>query len=100
MHQTTSGGATMAPMEVPELNQPVATDFSLSGNHSETTLMAAGMAADSEKPSRARKKDSDNQPVVKACSIQATDQNTVKTAKPMRVPIISSRYPAIGCISI
>ncbi|MCP1575089.1 hypothetical protein J2S30_003468 [Herbaspirillum rubrisubalbicans] len=90
----------MAPSEVPELNQPTATDFSLSGNHSATAFMPEGMAAASVKPISARKPASDSQPVAPACSTPASDHSTPNRAKPMRSPIRSTTKPQTGCMIV
>ena len=90
----------MAPNDVPTLNQPVATDFSLSGNHSATAFMPDGMAAASVKPMKARKPASDSQPVAPACSTPENDQSTANSAKPMRKPIKSTMKPHTGCMRV
>src|ERR1043165_6532358 len=52
--QKTTGGVTIAPMLVPELNIPVASARSFLGNHSATVLIAAGKLPASPRPSRKR----------------------------------------------
>ena len=53
IHGTISG-VSSAPMFVPELNNPVAKARSRFGNHSATTLIAAGKLPASPRPSRNR----------------------------------------------
>ena len=53
IHGTISG-VSSAPMFVPELNNPVAKARSRFGNHSATTLIAAGKLPASPRPSRKR----------------------------------------------
>ena len=50
----TMSGVSTAPILVPELKRPVANARSLLGNHSATTLIAAGKLPASPKPSARR----------------------------------------------
>jgi hypothetical protein len=52
--QGTTAGVSSAPMLVPELKIPVANARSRFGNHSATTLMAAGKFPASPRPSTKR----------------------------------------------
>ncbi len=72
------------------LNQPIATERSLAGNHSVVAFTPAGMPAASVRPSRPRKKAMLCQPVASAALAQASDQARANTAKPILVPIASS----------
>ena len=89
--QTTSGGASNAPTDEPMLNQPIATERSLAGNHSVVALTPAGMPAASVRPNTPRKKARLCQLVDHAAAAQATDQASAKRPKPSFVPIVSSR---------
>jgi len=54
MQKMTSGGASIAPSEVPVLSQPAAIERSLAGNHWLIVFMPAGKIAASLTPSMAR----------------------------------------------
>ncbi len=90
MHQTTSGGATSAPTDEPMLNQPVAIERSLAGNHSDVARKADGKPAASVTPSMARNTASDTQLPAVLCRMQTTDQAPANSAKPSLVPSTSS----------
>jgi len=87
---TTSGGASTAPIDEPMLNQPIATDRSLAGNHSVVALTPAGMPADSVAPSKPRNTARPCQEVANAVAQQASDQARAKIANPSLVPMASS----------
>ena len=89
MVHTTSGGAHRAPIEEPMLNQPMAIERSLAGNHSVVAFTPAGMPAASVRPSMPRNSAMLCQPVAMAAQAQATDQASAKTAKPSLVPMAS-----------
>src|SRR5438270_13265992 len=95
MLHTTSGGAAIAPTDEPMLNQPVATERSLAGNHSPTTFNPAGITDDSAPPKRARQRLNCHQFTASPCSMLAADQANANSAKPIRVPTRSSTYPAM-----
>src|SRR5689334_25105047 len=69
--QITRGGATMAPTELPVLNQPVATERSLAGNQRVEVLTPDGIAAASLMPSRPRNRAMVCQPPANACKAAA-----------------------------
>src|SRR3954447_21222129 len=98
--QTTSGGAIMAPTELPVLNQPVATDRSLAGNHRVEVFTPDGIAAASLTPSNPRKKAIDCQLPEKACRAAAVPHRKAARAYPSLSPIRSVMKPAIGCIRL
>jgi hypothetical protein len=81
------------------LNQPIATERSLAGNHSLVAFTPAGMPAASATPSKPRKNARLCQPVDHAAAAQASDHAIAKAAKPILVPMVSSRYPATGCMN-
>ncbi|MNP35600.1 hypothetical protein D3C76_1289400 [compost metagenome] len=95
---TTSGGASKAPSDEPILNQPIATERSLAGNHSVVALTPAGKPAASVMPSSPRMKAMLCQPVARAAPAQASDQAMANTAKPSLVPMKSMNQPATGCM--
>jgi len=95
---TTSGGASNAPKDEPMLNQPMATERSLAGNHSVVALTPAGKPAASVMPSNPRRNAMLCQPLARAAPAQASDQAKAKTAKPSLVPMKSMSQPAIGCM--
>ena len=97
---TTRGGASIAPKEVPTLNQPVAADRSAPRNHSPMAFMPAGIAVASVAPSPPRRTASPTQPPANACSMPATDHRAANRAKPARRPIRSSTKPQTGCIRV
>lgn len=82
MNQTTRGGAIIAPIDVPVLIQPVATDRSLAGNHWLMAFMPAGKMVASRTPSRLRKKASAGQLEARPWSMLAMAQPNAKIAKP------------------
>ena len=96
----TSGGASSAPSEVPTLKKPTAIDFSLSGNHSATAFMPAGIAAASVSPIRPRAPASETQPVTPPCRQPAIDHNAANSAKPSRKPMASTISPQTGCMIV
>src|ERR1700733_8371223 len=78
-HQNTSGVATPAPIDEPMLNQPVAIERSLAGNHSEVALRPEGMPAASVRPSMPRNTASEIQPLAAPCSMHAPDHAMAKS---------------------
>src|SRR5260370_33002163 len=87
--QTTSGGASSAPMDEPMLNQPIATERSLAGNHSLVAFTPAGMPPASAMPSTPRKNARLLQPVDHAPAAQAQYQDVGKRAKHVFDPPVS-----------
>src|SRR6202000_857533 len=93
------GAPTPPPRGEPMLNQPIATDRSLAGNHSLVALTPAGMPAASARPSTPRNSARLRQPVAQAAAAQATDHASANAAKPSLVPTVSSTKPATGCMN-
>ena len=100
MQKATSGGAIMLPTLVPIWNTLVASGRSRGGNHSDTVLAPAGMAAASLAPSSARNTARLGQPVASACAMLASAQPSAKRKKPSRVPSASSTPPATVCMIV
>lgn len=90
MAHTTSGGASSAPTDEPMLNQPIATERSFAGNHSDDAFTPPGMPAASATPRMPRKSARLCQPVASAVAAHASDQAAAKIAKPIFVPSASS----------
>ena len=78
---------------------PMAVDRSRTGNHSATVLVAAGKPPPSPAPSRNRLAASIQKPVASAWLAQASDQKTMMTANPRRVPSRSISTPPPAYIS-
>src|SRR3954453_10099482 len=97
--QITRGGATMAPTELPVLNQPVATERSLGGNQRVEVLTPDGMAAASLTPSKPRKKAIDCQLPENAWSAAAVPQSSAAMAYPSLRPMKSVTKPATRVLS-
>ena len=100
MQKATSGGAIMLPTLVPIWNALVASGRSRGGNHSDTVLAPAGIAAASVAPSKPRKNARLGQPVAKAWAMFDSAQPIAKRKKPSRVPSASSTPPATVCITV
>ena len=88
-----SGGATTMPTAVPALMMPMAVERSFTGNHSATARVAAGKPPPSPMPSRNRLTASVPTLVASPWLAQASDQNTMMTVKPRRVPRTSISLP-------
>ncbi|CNT84783.1 Uncharacterised protein [Salmonella enterica subsp. enterica serovar Bovismorbificans] len=87
--QTTSGGASIAPIEVPILNRPPAIPRSFVGNHSALALIPAGIADASVSPIRPRRNARLIQPPASACAMLISDHNKAKIKKPIFSPMTS-----------
>ena len=88
-----NGAAITDPTAVPALISPIALERSLTGNHSATALVAAGKPPPSPKPSKNRLIASIQNPAASPWLAQASDQNTMITKNPRRVPSASMRRP-------
>ena len=88
-----AGGAITAPTAVPALTIPMAVERSRTGNHSAMTLVAAGNPPPSPAPSRNRLPASIQTLVARPWLAHASDQNTMITRKPRRVPSRSMSTP-------
>src|SRR3954466_3185662 len=80
MSHATKGGAMMAPTDDPLLKMPDASARSLSGNHSATSLMAAGQLPASPMPSNNRERPRLIGPTTNACMMEATDHQPMQSA--------------------
>lgn len=100
MQNATSGGAIMLPTLVPIWNALVASGLSVGGNHSDTALVPAGIAAASVAPNRPRKNARLAHPVANACTMFDSAQPTANTKKPSRVPSASRIVPATDCMTV
>src|ERR1039458_9515369 len=80
--QAMMGVEMTAPMDAPLLKMPEASARSFAGNHSLTSLAAAGQLPASPAPRRNRKHPSESGPRAKTCSIPASDHQSMQQAYP------------------
>src|SRR5208283_2526556 len=83
----TSSGAKIAPMFVPVLKIPVATERSLGGNHSVKARMAVGKLPDSPRPRAKRAREKPVTVRQSECDMAARLQKTTEKAYALFVPI-------------
>jgi hypothetical protein len=88
-----AGGATTAPMAVPALMIPIASERSRAGNHSATAFVAAGNPPPSPTPRRKRLTSSERNPVARPWLAEARDQPIMMRSRPRRVPSRSTSAP-------
>src|SRR6185437_9048410 len=87
------GGAMTAPRAVPAFMMPIASERSRTGNHSETTFVAAGKPPPSPMPRRKRLAINMPNPVARPWLAQARDHQSMMNKKPVRVPSTSRSLP-------
>jgi len=90
----TSGGATIAPMPVPAVTMPVASERSCAGNHSATAFSAAGKFTASVRPRNPRSANRLRNPLPNAWSMAATLHQTTARLNERRVPSLSITGPS------
>jgi len=97
MRKAISGGATMAPSPMPAVMSPLAMLRSARGNHSATTLYAAGRFTASAKPRNERAAKNPPTPRANACRHEATlHQNTANDSERL-LPSRSITGPSSSC---
>ena len=97
MHQAISGGASIAPKDVPVLKKPAAIPRSLAGNHVDTVLIPAGKTEASLTPISPRIKARLCHDPANACPIVASPQIIMQMKKLNFSPMRSIKNPMTGC---
>ena len=94
---STSAGATAAPIDEPLSKSATAQPRSRRGNHSDTALVAAGQLAASPAPSRKRKAQKLFRPTAAEVAMAASEYQVTASDRPLRVPRRSITRPDTAC---
>src|ERR1700746_2924374 len=90
-------GAIAPPIEEPLSKKAVANARSRFGNHSETTLVAAGQLPDSAAPSKNRNAAKLRSPVAREVIVEMIEYQATVRLRPRRVPKRSNILPQRPC---